>query len=458
MAGIGFQLRRVIGKGSLAGTVSAMVSGVFIVAGPWILSILSMFLIRFSFLKADFAYADVFQASVIYSYSLSLCLFSGLHHLFIRLVSDLCWAEKTGEASGWLILFLVGIVLCSALVAAPIVVLSHFSLGADEALFKIGLVLFFVSVNCMWIALLFSSLLRRYKAVLAVFALGFGLSAALTVALSRFLGLGGALLGLAIGHFSIVAALLVLVLRQNPPERPVSALTTFFTYSRKFRWLVYSGFFFYCGQWLDKFFFWITRGSNVADTPFRLYETYDYSVYLAGLSVIPGLVYFIVFSETRLYTNLRRFLYNLSRGTWQAIFQSKKRLVSGLRSELFAQMTLQLFFSALVFFFVRFVFSTGLEPVGLYLAIGAAFFQFLLLSVVCFLYYFEFYGLAFMCTGAFFLINGLVGSLVYLALPTLPPGVSHLAAALFSSILGYCLLDRSVKKLDRIIFLRMIKA
>jgi uncharacterized membrane protein len=46
MAGIGFELRKVITKGGLGSFIKAAFSGVMIVAGPWLLSIVGITLIR----------------------------------------------------------------------------------------------------------------------------------------------------------------------------------------------------------------------------------------------------------------------------------------------------------------------------------------------------------------------------------------------------------------------------
>ncbi|HEB10082.1 MAG TPA: hypothetical protein ENI06_02575, partial [Spirochaetales bacterium] len=116
MAGIGFELQRVLRKGGMTSFLQVALSGVIIVAGPWLLSIIGIFLIsRF----AGFALkegASLFMGVIIYSYAFSLFIFGGTHYVFTRFISDLIYLEKKEESAAALILASMTVTLLAGLV------------------------------------------------------------------------------------------------------------------------------------------------------------------------------------------------------------------------------------------------------------------------------------------------------------------------------------------------------
>ena len=75
MAGIGFELQRVLKRGGIGSFVKVALSGIMIVAGPWLLSIIGIFLIgRFAGVALREG-RSLFMSVVIYSYAFSLFFF-----------------------------------------------------------------------------------------------------------------------------------------------------------------------------------------------------------------------------------------------------------------------------------------------------------------------------------------------------------------------------------------------
>ncbi len=456
MAGIGFQLRKIIGKGGIGGTVGALVSGIFIVAGPWLISVLSMVILQAAFTRSTFAEVPIFQSTIVYCYAFSLSLFAGIHHHFTRIVADLAWEQKYGESTTWMLRFVGLVVLVSFVIAVPVAILIPLNIQGDMLFYRISLVVLFIAINIAWIVMLFISLLRDYRVISLVFGTGMAISIAGTLILSDLRGAGGAVFGYAIGILMIDAAFIAIAVTGYPPRRPADGWSAFGLYARKYSALIVSGFFFYAGQWLDKFYFWVVRGTVVQGSILRVYESYDFAVYLAGLSIIPGLVYFIIISETQLFTDLKHFLFSLNHSSWTRIQKAKQRVIQSLRQELKDQSLLQISFS-LLFAFILLLFGpkkiAGLE---MWLAMGASFTQFTLLTILVFLYYFELYNKALLVAGAYFMMNGAGGILLYGFLPWMPAGAGHLLAGTMACIAGYVTLRQSVYQMDRIIFRRAL--
>lgn len=456
MAGIGFQLRKIIGKGDLGSTVGAVVSGIFIVAGPWLISIASMVIVQAAFARSGFSGIAQFQVIIVYCFALSLSLFSGLHHHFTRIVADLAWENRQGEATTWMLRFVVLVMILSFILALPASVYAIPMSYEGAALLRLAFALLFAVVNVLWIVMLFISSLRDYRIIAVVFITGMAISVYATITLSGLHGAGGAVLGYASGLLVIDVAFIIIGMAKYPPVKPAKGFSPFFEYARKYWALILSGFFFYSGQWLDKFYFWSTRGAVVEGLRFRTYTDYDAAVYITGLSIIPGLVYFIIITETHLYTDLRHFLFSLNHSSWKRIQKAKLRLIMGIRHEFWNQSVFQAVFSLALTALLIKLKRLGFHSPELWFALAASFFQFTLLSILVYLYYFELYSSALLASCVYFLLNGLVAAIVYTLLPGLPVGAGHLSAGIIASVLGYALILRSVHKLDRIVFLKAL--
>ncbi len=454
MAGIGFELRKVFAKGGLANVFSAALSGILIVAGPWILTIITIFVIRLYFTVFNIASQGLFQAAIVYSFAFSLSLFSGLHYLFTRMIADLLWENKQRQASSWLIYYAVFTALASAGIAALVMFSQPVGDVAHPLFFRLGSVFLFVSINLLWLVMLFISLLKQYVRIMLVYVAGMVASIGLVVWWGQLWGAAGAVSGFAAGHFLIVVALATMSFLVYPPRRPKHRLKKLKTYYQKYFLLVLSGLFFYCGQWTDKIFFWINRGTPVEGSFFRLFDQYDLPVYLAGLSIIPGLVYFVIFCETAFYRALNHFLHSLLTVPYNEIQKSKYEMIRVLKAEVGAQNVFQAVFTSLGVILAMWLMDDVAMRNHTILVLGAMYFQLLFMTLTNFLYYFELYRQAFVAALIFILLNGLVFPVLYYFLPDLTPGLGYLVSAFTSAVVTWFLLTDAAKTIERRIFSR----
>lgn len=458
MAGIGFQLRAVLGKGELSGTVGAVASGLFVVAGPWLASAASMSILQLSLARRGLEGGQAFFAVVIYCFAVSLCLYAGLHYLFTRLVADLSWDGRYGEATSWML----RLAAFSALTAMALGWAWLSILPVDEAVvgagFTLASALLFGAVSAAWILLLYTSLIRNHRLVTAAFAAGMAAGVMAATYLARTRGAAGAVLGYAAGLALADALLAAIGVATYPPRRPRRSVGEVTAYARSHAALCASGFLFYLGQWIDTFAYWAARGEPVAGLGLRVYAAYDGYVFMAGLSIIPGLVYFVVASETRVYTYLRRFLRALDAMSLARISEGRASLAGCVRDELRRLGGFQAAFSL-----AAGAALAGLQPYALgspvpWLALGAAYFLCVLLSLLVFLYYLELYREALVAALALCALNGLGALLPCLLGLCLPAGLSRLTAAIVACALAYALLLRSLGRLERAIYVRSLRA
>lgn len=454
MAGIGFELRRVIGTRGVSRSLGAALSGVMVVAGPWLTTILAVWASRVLFIRGGSPWAPQFQAAVVYAYAVSLALFAGPQHLFTRIVADLIWEGKRREGAGWLVRFVAATAAVSGALGAAALSLMPFTLPGAWT-YRGAWVALFVAINALWIVMLFVSLLKRYLQVALVFTGGMAAAVALAALAPPSLGPAGPVLGYAVGHALAAAGLMALSLSAFPPAPVPKPWTVIGAYLKKRGALVLSGSFYYLGHWADKFAFWISRGTPVEGTPFSLYERYDVSVYLAGLVLVPGLVYFTVWTETGVASSIRRFLRIVGRGAVDDISEARDRLRGEVFGELKALALFQLLFSAAaVAWLLR---SPGEAATVAVVAICGAMLQLVLMASINVLYYFELQGRALAAAGAFLALNALVFPPLAEVFRGLSPGFGYLASAAIASLLALLLLARALPSADRALFLRAVK-
>jgi len=96
MAGIGFQLRKILRRDSITSVAQAYTYAGVISSGPWILSILGILLLGFmtiSDIKPSF-HVSQFQTSVTYLIAVSLVLSGLLQHGFTRYIADRVYEHR----------------------------------------------------------------------------------------------------------------------------------------------------------------------------------------------------------------------------------------------------------------------------------------------------------------------------------------------------------------------------
>jgi uncharacterized membrane protein len=455
VAGIGFELQRVLRRGGIGSFVKVALSGIMIVAGPWLLSIIGIFLIgRF----AGFTLREgrgLFMGVVIYSYAFSLFIFGGSHYIFTRLLSDLVYLKKNRQAASLLLFFSLIVIVLAAGISVTAMTRISVPGVSRPLLFKGFAAAFFVIINLAWLLMIFISLLKKYVAIFLVFLGGMILSVIGVLFLGRMMALGGAMLGFFAGQGFTVVLLLILSFQEYRPGEVKETLKALGTYFPKYGFLFLSGLFYYWGIWIDKMVFWATVGQPVPGTFFRLFDTYDIPVYLANLTMIPGLVYFIVVLETDFYSYLKAFLQSLGEGILQDIQNRKNLLLVKLKAGLREQILFQGVITAAFLILapsLSGIFS-GIDVALLRITMLAVFFQLLFLTEMTFLFYFEQYRPSFIAALAYFIVN-LGGSLATVFLGTEFFGLSYLAAGIVSSVICAVYLFKIVHKADRLVLIR----
>ena len=144
MAGIGFELRKILNRDSYFALVRAYAYAGLISSGPWVLSILG--LVAIGLLSVNIAVPNVlitqFQVSVTYLIMASLILTGVLQLSFTRWVSD----QLFGNRSDIIVPNFAGVLLVTNAVAGSLsLVLVFASFGTESVIYRALLVAGFVT-------------------------------------------------------------------------------------------------------------------------------------------------------------------------------------------------------------------------------------------------------------------------------------------------------------------------
>ncbi|WP_095077315.1 exopolysaccharide Pel transporter PelG [Pseudomonas sp. Irchel s3h17] len=331
MAGIGFELRRILSRDSYTATLHAYLYAGLISSGPWVLSIVSVMLvgsISLGLLLPDVLVGQ-FLVTVTYLMASSLILTGGLQLFFTRFVSDLLYEHQHER----ILPNLLGILLMVTLGAGLLGIMVLGLLFDEPLIFRVLVLANFVVLCNLWLVIIFLSGMKAYNRILLVMLVGYSLMVASAYALS-FLQLPGLLLALLIGHSALLFLYLYDILREYQAEKLIAF--DFLDRRQVFVSLLATGFCYNLGIWVDKFLFWLNPGTSSGMVgPLRASLIYDLPIFLAYLAIIPGMAVFLVRIETDFAEWCERLFQAIRDGaTLQYIGQLKTEMVLSIRQGL----------------------------------------------------------------------------------------------------------------------------
>ncbi|MET0963892.1 MAG: exopolysaccharide Pel transporter PelG, partial [Noviherbaspirillum sp.] len=245
MAGIGFELRRILKRDNLLSLLQAYSYAAVISSGPWILSIVGILMIgilSYSMVVPAILITQ-FQVSVTYVIAVSL-IFTGPFQLaFTRFAADRLF-EKQDDM---VLPNFHAVALIVTAVGGLLGVLSIvFLFPQQSVMYRLLLLAAFVLMNNVWIATIFLSGMKQYRAIVLLYLLGYTVTVAAALGL-RMLKLEGLMAGFVIGQALMLTGMLALILRNFPARRFISF--EFFSRRMCFPSLCAIGLFYNLGVW-----------------------------------------------------------------------------------------------------------------------------------------------------------------------------------------------------------------
>ncbi|WP_413438937.1 exopolysaccharide Pel transporter PelG [Sulfuriferula sp. GW1] len=449
MAGIGFEIKKILRRDSYLAMFSAYAYAGIIGSGPWVLSILGVLIIGLFSLGVVLPHVLItqFQVTITHLIAMSLILTGFLQLGFTRYIADRLF-EKNTDA---ILPNFIGAIFITTLISGLIgMALALFAFPEQDAVYRLLLIANFVVLCNIWIATIFLSGMKNYKAILVLYTIGYGFAVVAAIILRGF-GLNGLLSGMLLGHFTLMSGMMLLIIRSYPSNHFIEF--DFLRKKRMFASLIWTGFFFNLGVWIDKYIFWYTpsTGKSVIGV-FHASLIYDLPIFLAYLSIIPGMAVFLVRMETDFVGFYQKF-YDAVRdgGTLDYIEEMRDEMVETARQGIFEIIKIQAMAVLIVFVaapaLLRIIGISQYYLSLLYVDVVAAGLQVVFLGIMNVLFYLDKRVIALILTALFAALN-LVFSLLSIQLGANWYGYGFAVSLLITVVVGLYWLDRKLAILE----------
>ncbi len=461
MAGIGLTLRKLVADQTyLNGAVAYFSSGI-ISAGPWLISVVSLALLKGAF-TASLTSEDrmLLFATITYAFVGSLILTGPIQIVLTRTVADHIFLDEVDAIAPTFTQALAQSSITAALVLLPFLMFAPF-----EAAYRLIAGGLFLTVSLIWLALVVLSAAQDFVSIVSAFVIGYAIGICATLWFSRSYGLLGALEGFTLGQVVCLALLSKRLYLEFPQGRRNAA--PFSQQWRKYWRLALIGLLYYAGLWADKVFYWFSPGSSAVRGFYRTFPPYDSAMLLAYLLAIPASAVILLNLETDFYQHYRAFYGQILRkgrsetgrayeGTFEQITQARLGMIKAAGSGFWTLLKIQ---GALVIFAViiapdlaRLIGLANEHLITLRIAIGAASAQVFVLYAVLLLMYLDAWRETLKVVLAF--AAGNLGLTLLMA--RLVPGhygLGYLLATLGAALFGAWLLKSSLARLDYVTFM-----
>ena len=453
MAGIGFELKKIYGRKTLAASLWGTVYAAMTTIGPAVLSAVLLLVLEFllaqegltvleeRFLIAFTSYAFVIAtlASVLFaapvSRYISDCIFLGRE-------PDICPSAfgvltlSTAVSGAAMLLLCAGMYYSQKEIQMPFLI-SYYLLG--------------VLVADVYTMMIYASALKHYKALTFSFFFGFLLAIGVYYLCTRWLGIDkvtGACMALVCCYFVILFALVFQCVRAfgAPQGRYFAFLSYFCRYPR----LAVGSFAYTLGIYCPTIIYWAFSGIAEQVSIFRTAPAYDYAMFLSVFVNVPSLVIFVVKVETAFYEKYTLYVSALNNGTHQLIQKERDVMARTLRYQLFFVYEIQLIITVVVVCMVSVFFpyvnaSARMLHMFVILSLGIYTVFCMYFTIIVFYYFSDYRGAC-------------ISALVFLAVTALGAAAATLVndfypfPLLFGGLCGwivsFLLLRRRMEKLD----------
>lgn len=298
MAGIGFELNKLLKRNSFFSDLYAVFYSVNVAAGPWLMSSVTIIILQIILPKER---SEFTISALIYTFIFSTIIYGGFSTSVTRYLSDLIYRKEYGK----LYLFYKDTIKYATGSSSLFVILFW---AINYPLKPLRVLVFLHSMillTVIWVQLTFVTSIRKFSPVVIAFLSGSFTSLMLCNAWSRYneeLGYLGYNAGL-----MIIGTVLQLVIKRFLFTLQSKKRESLFTRAIKiYPKHAITGFLIYLAAWIDDFIAWYhfkyspTKG-------FVFAPEYDLPMFYSYLFIIPTMVLFVLNLETEFYKSYRIF-------------------------------------------------------------------------------------------------------------------------------------------------------
>ena len=357
MAGIGFELQKILKDENMTSVAKAFGYSAILSSGPWVISMLVILAMVLTsvYLSTNIVIKDILlQSTVIYISALALSsVFTGFLQLpFTRFVADRLYEKRFYLILPNLFGVLILIVAVGFLLITP---LSFWLFYSQSNLFIMLYISIFLILSLVWITNILAASLKLYKYVIFFYLIGYATIYIASILLHEY-GLIGYMVSFLIGNSLLFILLLLGIIFHYPSHNLENGHFIRFDMFKesygKFYWkLAWSGFAGNFAIWIDKVIFWYSPiiGYAVIDN-LHASMVYDFPIFLAYLTIIPGMAIFFFRLEVDFSKVYNNFYSSVSTyGTLEQIQGYKEDMISSVNYTIKEILFVQGMFNILVF-------------------------------------------------------------------------------------------------------------
>jgi uncharacterized membrane protein len=410
MAGIGFELRRILNKDRLFSIAKVYGYSALLSSGPWVISIIAILFVGFVNIATMENGGSVVQFQIVITYAIALAssmIITGMIQLpFTRYVADEIFAGREDELlpayyGALLIVWILGFIV--------ILPFLFFVFPNQSNVFLIGILSTFLVLSGVWVSNILAASLKYYHSIIAAFLISYGSIVLLSVLYGDTLE--KLILIFFLGNAILLISMMTMITKSYESDRLISF--HFFNYKNFYWSLGFAGLFYNLGVWVDKFIFWYhpLTGYEVIG---KLHASvvYDLPIFIAYLSILPGMAIFFYRLEADFAEKYDLFYGAIREGaTLKIIDRYHGEMVDVVRHSIREVLIIQGIMNIILFAAAQSIFHSLNIPqlyLGLFyvLTIGAQL-QLGFMSVMALLYYIDKRKKAMYLAIAFFLLNGI---------------------------------------------------
>ncbi len=339
MAGIGFRLNRLLQSDDVLSKFGGVLASALLSSGPWLATIVSIATISLWMPGGgDPIEKQIFRVIINYTYAFSLISFSAFEMTTTRYLADLIYLRQD-RVIPTLFTRMVSVALG---ISGLIGILFYSVAGLDWQISTIGVSLLCL-VTLIWCCMIFLSACKDYVHISLSFVLGavFGVASAWILGTFFSPRMSSHLLGFTMGQAFTAMALVYQIYREfgwgflEPRD--------FISHMNKHRMLILVGLFYSLSIWVDKIIFWIVQPTSEKVAPyFYKSSAYDTATFLAYLTIIPALAYFMVRTETSYYLHYRRYFSFIDhKAPLDVVEKERSRIISSVQRSMVELLVLQ---------------------------------------------------------------------------------------------------------------------
>ena len=454
MAGIGFELKKIYGRKTLASNLWGTIYATMTTIGPTVLSAVLMLILnillsrsgltllesRFFISSTTCAFLSALVNSAIFSAPVS------------RYIADCVYLGRESE----IFPSAFGVLALSTAISGTVMFLlcagAYYSSYEVSMTFLVSYYFLGVLAANAYNLMTYASALKHHKELTFSFFLGLLLAVGVFL-LDRWLGVDrvtAACMALTSCFFLIVCALIFQCVRAF--GAPQGRYFAFLAYFRQYPMLAVGGVLYILGLYSPTVIYWFFSGIWEQVCIFRSVPSYDMAMFLAFVVNIPSLVIFVVKVETAFYEKYTSYVSALNNGTLYLLQKERSVMTRALLQELFFVYEVQLILTVVLVCLISVFFpyldaSLHMLHMFVMLSLGLCTVFCMYFTIVVF-YYFSDYRSACFSAFVFLMITVLtaamaaLGDIYYLLpLPLLLGGLGGWVAA-------FALLRRRMETLD----------